>query len=558
MLNPLDALIAGERERQRGRLARAALLAGLVAGASVLLLGISGWFITAAAMAGLAGPIAAQGFNYMLPSAGIRLLAIVRTGARYGERLASHEAAFGALAQIRPTLFRGIAAGSVAKALTLTAGEATARMVGDVDAIEAQFVRRSAPWSAAAALVSGLSLTWLGGAAAAFTTALCLAGLLAITERLARRLEAPGRRVQHAGGALKEEVAALAEAAPELRCYGLEGWAAARIEEKSAALTDAQRDQARVLGWFEFLPALAIGIASGATLLLSSGAGAPITALAALAAAMTIDGATPLVRSFAVRGAVREAEARLGALLPTGETTPCGADLQADRLPIDLGTGEAIAPGSRCALVGPSGAGKTSMIEALIGLRAIERGRIRLGSLDLADVTAATLRRCFAWAPQDATLISGTVRDNLRLARADVDEEAMWQALEDAVLDERVRALRMGLDSWIGENGARLSGGERRRLSLARAYLADASWLLLDEPTEGLDGATRERVIAHLDERLARTGQGMLVVSHRSAVLQLCDRIQRVDRSTTLVQRPPPAPIGRVMEVAHDGRASGC
>ncbi|WP_306286274.1 hypothetical protein [Sphingomonas sp. Ant20] len=222
MTGPLDRLLAQERRAQRPLLARAALLAALVAAASVLLLGLSGWFITAAAIAGLAGPAAALAFNYMLPSAGIRLLAILRTGARYGERLASHEAAFGALARIRPAIFRVLAAQPAGTALAFGTGEATARLIGDVDAMEMQFVRQSAPWGVAAALIAGLGLVSLGSVGASIATACCMAVLLIVADRLARRSAPLGQAVQYAAGALRETFAGLADAAPELRCFGLE------------------------------------------------------------------------------------------------------------------------------------------------------------------------------------------------------------------------------------------------------------------------------------------------------------------------------------------------
>ncbi|TPG54080.1 amino acid ABC transporter ATP-binding/permease protein [Sphingomonas glacialis] len=528
-MTPLAVLLAEQRRRQRSMLARAAGYAALVSAASVLLLGLSGWFITAAAIAGLAGPIVVQGFNYMLPSAAIRLLAIVRTGARYGERLASHEAAFGALARIRPALFRAIAAAPVSRALGFSTGEATARIVQDVGVIETRFAMASAPWGLAAAAVAGACLAVLGGCAAALAVLACLGVLLLVADRLARGLEEPGRAVQRAAGALKDELAAHAAAAAELRCYDLEGWAAARIGARSDVLGEAVATQTAALGWFELAQAVAIALAAGAVTVLAREHGAAIVALGALAAAMTIDGAAPLVRRIAQRGAVREAEARLGGLLEQ-EAPPVSRGSASVRPSIRLAQSDSpLAPGTRVHLSGRSGAGKTRLVETLLGLRAADRGQIWLDDYDLADLAPADRRDLFAWAPQDAALLSGTVRDNLLLGCADADDTALWDALHDAALDDHVRALPHGLDSWIGENGARLSGGERRRLALARAYLRPAPWLVLDEPSEGLDRATEEVILARLTARLAMTRQGLLLVSHRPALAALCERVVVLD-----------------------------
>ncbi len=129
----------------------------------------------------------------------------------------------------------------------------------------------------------------------------------------------------------------------------------------------------------------------------------------------------------------------------------------------------------------------------------------------------------FALAPQDAGLLAGTVRENLLLADPAAAEPVLWGVLHDTVLDERVRALPQGLDTWIGENGMNLSGGERRRLVLARAYLRNAPWLLLDEPTEDLDAVTETTVVRRLQARLASRRQGALIVSHRNEPLRICD-----------------------------------
>lgn len=548
-MTALERLLGEQRRRQAPLLLRAGGYAALVAGASVALLGLSGWFITAAAAAGGAGVIVAQGFNYMLPSATIRLCAIARTGARYGERLASHEAAFGALARIRPALFAAIAAAPVTRALALSTGEATARIVQDVAVLETRFAMRSAGWGLAASAISGAALTALGGLGAMLITLACLAALMLVADRLATVLEARGRAVQRAGGALKEEIADHITARAELRCYGLEAWAAERIAVRSDALGDAVVAQARGLGWFDLAHAVALAVAAAGVLLVALGHGRPIAALGALAAVKTLDGAAPWVRRLAQRGAVREATARLDALLDDAPTFAGSIhDLTRPAITFAQAPGFVLLPGTQVRIAGCSGAGKTRLVETLLGLRVDTPGQIRLDGHDLADIAPRQRRKLFAWAPEDAALLSGTVRDTLLLACPDADEALLWRALHDAALDLCIRALPDGLDCWIGENGARLSGGERRRLALARAYLRPAPWLLLDEPSEGLDAATERLIVTRLADRLAASGQGLLLVSHRPALAALCPR------QVTIVAASPIWTVAD-LERAEDGAA---
>ncbi|WP_322963941.1 amino acid ABC transporter ATP-binding/permease protein [Sphingomonas fuzhouensis] len=492
-------LLTGEMRRERLGLIRAGLLAAAVAAATVALLGLSGWFITAAGAAGLAGPVVAQGFNYLLPSAAIRLLAIVRTGARYGERLAGHAAAFAILSRVRPALYRAIAAAPPARALGLTSGEASARLVQDVGAVEMAIARRPARVGAVASVASGAALCWLARPVAALALVLLVMAVLAVAFRLSRSLDEAGRDVQRLQGALRDLLASYLAAAPELRCYAMEETALARIATVDTALAKARRRQMLGFGAIEGVSATATGMAAVGAFLLAWPSGVPLASLAALAGVTAIDGLMPFLRECAARGSTREAEARLADLFMTGDAASAPALPVFGYLPKT----------SRIAITGPSGAGKTTLVETLLGLRD-------------ADRAPAQRRARFAWSPQDAQLLAGTIRDNLRLAHPSADDAAMWEALDDACLAEVVHALPQGLDSWIGEDGTRLSGGERRRLSLARAYLAPAPWLLLDEPTEALDARTERRVIDRLTARLARTGQGLIVVTHRPALLALC------------------------------------
>ncbi len=537
MTTPLRRLITAERRRQRGRLLVAGLSAACVAAASVLLLGISGWFITGAALAGAAGVVAASAFNYMLPSAFIRLLAILRTGCRYSERLVGHDAALHALARIRPALYQALAAAPPAEALAISAGDAAARMVQDVDEIEAHFVRRSTVWSAVAACGTGVALLLLVGAAATAGVVAVLAATLFAARRLAAAMEARGRAVPDANGRLKQDFAMLASAAPELRAYGLEDWAAERIADRAQTLVAAQERVTAAGGWFELLQACAAGLAAMLALGMAHAAPLPMAALATLGAVMMIDGAASYMRGLQRRGTLLAAEARLDAMLAPADA-PAGASIAAMTEPPAIALLDIpvrLAPGALVGISGPSGCGKTTFIEQLLKLRDIERDRIRLGGVEINDLDPASVRRCFATAPQTATLLAGTVRDNLLLAQPGATGVEIWTALHDAALDDRVRALPDGLDTWLGEDGARLSGGERRRLALARAFLRDAPWLLLDEPTEGLDQRTEAVVVERLRARLAARGQGAVLVSHRMAPLAACDMVLAFDGDPMLV-----------------------
>ncbi|MFN3521233.1 MAG: amino acid ABC transporter ATP-binding/permease protein [Phenylobacterium sp.] len=517
---PLARFLAGQVRRRRTELLAAGLCAALTAAASTALLGVSGWFLAGAALAGAAGPIAAQAFNYLLPSAGIRLFAIVRTAGRYGERLLSHQAALRALAELRPALFAALAAASPQRALALSSGEAAARLVQDVEAVETRFVRRSAPWAAAAGAGAAATLIAL---ASPWASAAFLAGFALLATgggALARRLGAdPGREGQRAAGALKDSLAGYAAAAPELHCFGLVDRAVDAVMAHEAALSDARLRRADAEALLGAVQAGLSAATLAAVIALSAGAPLPMAALAALAALAGLEGAAGLLRAAEQSGPLAEAEQRLSELMdqppaPRPESTPRSA------LRLD---GHELAPGARIALVGPSGAGKTRTLEALVGLRPAPDGRIVVDAEPLESLPIGAARRLFAFAPQDARLVTGTVRENLAMAAPKASEAELWTALADAVLDARVRDLPGGLDAWLGDGGQRLSGGERRRLSLARAYLRQAPFLLLDEPTEGLDAATEARVTEALDRRLGRTGQGLVLVSHRPAPLALCE-----------------------------------
>ncbi len=177
--------------------------------------------------------------------------------------------------------------------------------------------------------------------------------------------------------------------------------------------------------------------------------------------------------------------------------------------------------GGRLALVGASGSGKSTLIKLLMRFYAAQSGTLSLGGTPITRLSAEDIRSRFALVDQRAELLSTTVRANLRLADPDASEDALWDALEKARAADFVRAMPDQLTTWIGEQGGLVSGGQARRLALARAFVKKAPVLLLDEPTEGLDEATEADFLDALDRWLDEDARrSVLIVTHRARLLE--------------------------------------
>ncbi|MGA1808640.1 MULTISPECIES: ATP-binding cassette domain-containing protein [Sphingobium] len=502
-------------------LRRATLCAVIAALAGIALLALAGWFLTAAAMAGAAGTLAVQAFNYLVPSAAIRLLAILRTVSRYGERLWSHRAALEAMGGLRASLFARLAAQDSRTALPLSSGDAAARLTGDIDALEDLVVRRPSRIAGLMAALAGVMLAASGGWLSALLLAVMLAALPLLLRSLARRLtEGPAQQAADALGALRARYVELASARSEIAAYGLGDRVMAelapltrRLDRARARLFIGEGVQAALLAAYSALAVMLV--------LLGADAPAPLVALALLASAGAVEAMAGLSRTAFRQASVDAGLARLAALdaLPLDDAP---APFTATAQVIRLGDVE-LCPGARVAITGRSGSGKSLLAEGLAGLRPITADAA-LGSHLLAACCGAELHDQFALSPQDAPMLAGSIADNLRLARPGIDAADMADALHVACLDQRIASLPGGIDYRLGEAGGTLSGGERKRLSLARALLTGRPWLLLDEPTEGLDAATEALLISRLRIWLDRTGTGLILISHRPAPLTLTDR----------------------------------
>jgi ATP-binding cassette subfamily C protein CydC len=517
LINELLASAGAGTNRLRMAVA-CAILASL---AAIALLGISGWFLTQAAIAGAAGAAAVQAFNYLIPSAGIRLLAIVRTAARYGERLLGHQAALQAMADLRTRLFSRRSAED-SRGRSSDPRTASATLLDDIAALEDIVMRRPAWFAGLAGCAVSIAFVSATGLAAAIGQALLLTAIPFLVRWLtARFTDEPARMATSQAVAMRSQFTEFAASRSEIASYGL----AQRVTDEMAPLWDRFEEskeqllkgEALITGLLGAYMALAVGL----VLVLGDGP-APVMAMALLASGAGVEAMSGFARTSLRQAGIEQSLRRLSALSQS-EKVALKYELSAPDAH-DLVIGEhQVVPGERIALTGISGSGKTRLLEALAGLRQPVHA-LELDGKDISELSADQLRRQFALAPQDPMLLIGTIEDNLRVAAPSLSERQLSDALEIACLDERISAAPMGIATWLGAEGGFLSGGERKRLALARAILARRPWLLLDEPTEGLDALTEQRLISNLQKWLDETGTGLLLVSHRTAPMALTAR----------------------------------
>jgi len=544
ILLPLIALFWRERGASLALGAALSVLAMLAGGG---LLGLSGWFITASAFAGLTVATAAV-FDVFAPSAGIRMLAIGRTAARYGERLVTHDATLRVLAALRERLFRGWAEPAAAAAMIRRPAKLLFRLTNDVDALDSLYLRVLVP--AVVAVLAAIAVTialsfidpWLGLIAGTWLITLCL-GLSLAAGRLALK---PGRRRAHAMEALRARAIDLVAGQTDLAMAGQLQSQRAAIADADARLARADNDLNRIDS------AVATGFSLGATLLLT----ATLLTVALLAKQGTIGApaaAFALLIAFAAtepfaamrRGALEFGRTLLAARRIAPPLNPAAVRLEPteqqaghafqlagvvaghdEAHPVLKDVSLSLSVGERLAIVGQSGVGKSTLLALLAG-------EIIAAGGSVASLRAAALT-------QRTELFQDTVRDNLKLADPHADDNRLRGALAAAGLLEDIEALPHGLSTRLGEGGGGLSGGQLRRLALARLLLRDAPLWLLDEPTEGLDATTARTVL----ERLASVadGRSLVIATHIRREAALADRIVLLEggRITASAQRDTP------------------
>ncbi|MFS2151080.1 thiol reductant ABC exporter subunit CydC [Rhizobium sp. Rhizsp42] len=522
------------REKKRGLLL-GAVMSAATAGAGIALLGLSGWFITATAIAG-ASVATAITFDVFAPSAGIRLLAIGRTASRYGERLTTHDATLAVLAALRERLFRGWAQAGAARDLARRPARLLFRLTGDIDALDSLYLRVLVPAGVAilAAIATGIALGLMHPLFGLSAALLLLVAGLGIPLCAGHLAAAHARRRAYGIEALRARTIDLIAGQSDLLMAG-------RIEAQTAAIAAADRyseDADNRLNRIESTVTLGFGIAStvlltGALLAVAALAGAgtitaPVAALGILIAFAAVEPFGALRRGALELGRTLLAAKRIGPRLADDTATRqhdapaaglavqlagVSAAYDAAATPVLADINLALKPGEKLALIGASGAGKSTLLALLAGEIEPLKGKV-------TNETATLLT-------QRTELFKDTVAGNLRLACPNATESDLKSALAAAGLLADIAALPEALEARLGEGGMGLSGGQSRRLALARLFLRDTPLWLLDEPTEGLDRATALDVMARLSEKA--NGRSLVIATHIRREAEIADVIATLD-----------------------------
>jgi len=545
--------------RHRRQLSTAALAGAVAAGCGIGLMGTAAFMISRAA---LRPPV----LYLMVAMAGVQAFGIGRATFRYAERLAGHDAALRILAGLRVSVYRRLERLAPGGLAVFRSGDLVSRLVADIDGLADWWLRVLLPYVVAA--MAG------AGTVAVMAALLPAAGLVVAATLLAAALVAPwvaslvARRAERQLAPCRGELASasldLLGGAGELIAFGAEQATLAQLSAADRTVSRCERRSALGRGTGAAVASLAAGGALWGSLVLGVGAvrsGAlpglalAVLVLVPLAAHEVFAGLAPAAQQLP---RIRSAAARVAAVLaapdPVHEPGPGMASPLPPHAPYDIridgltarwrpdgpdvlrDVSLVVPSGQRVVITGPSGSGKTTLAMVLLRFLDPAAGTVTLGGVDITTIDGDALRTVIGLCAQDAHIFDSTLAENLRLARHEASDVDLRAALRRARLLSWAESLPDGLDTAVGEHGARLSGGQRQRLALARVLLADFPVVILDEPAEHLDEETAA-ALTHdlLEETCDRT---VLLISHRTGMLDAADHILRLQDGA--ITRLPP------------------
>jgi len=535
------------------------------------LLSLSGWFLSASAVAGLSVTTAMM-FNYFAPAAGVRFFSIARTASRYGERLATHEATFRLLTQLRSWVWCKIWPLSAKNLQGLRQGDLLNRLVADIDTLDHLYLRLITPMTAVLVVLGALYVfvSWFDAKLALTLCAMLLSVWLILPYVFYRLGHRSGIDQLEHKRQFRVLLLEFIQGQAEISLFGATQRFRERLTQAEIAMLSSQRAMASVTALSQAGMIVFHGLAVAVMFYMAaSGVGdnvppGPLLAMIVFMTMACIEMLMPISGAFqhlsgCIRAATRVNELveqdsdicfneasnikltsgsiELNQLVFSYDASAASQVADSIGNAVLNGLNLSIKPGEKVAILGQTGCGKSTLLSLITRQWQQDSGTISLGGVDIAAYSQAALSEGITLVSQRVYLFSGTLRANLTLAQPDVEllatrtERKQARLINDAVLLEVLNRVGLSvltrgekaLDAWIGEGGRQLSGGEQRRIGVARALLRDAPILLLDEPTEGLDKRTEREILAILFE--FAKDKTVLMISHRLTAMAQMDCI---------------------------------
>ena len=540
-------------------------LSVLTALSAILLMGLSGWFITSAGVVAMASPVISAGFNFLQPAVQIRALAMVRTLSRYAERLINHDVSFRLLTDLRCWFFKKMIPIVPASFGRYRSGDILTRITRDIDALDAIYLQVLVPSVVAMIMVCATTYFIFGFAPLiSYTTlGLLLVPGLALPYFAYRRSVSSMGKLAVLNADLKSTLIDSIHGLSELMVYGADQRRLKAFEliSKDTINVNLYVDRLKVfcstftglVRNMALLLALVIGVHMVESELLSG----PYFVMLLLCVLTVFDFVAPLSSAYQSLARTKASAARIQSIaewsngienLPRSYAIdlPKQLDISFENLEFSYAGFELpvlsqftinIPQGRRIAVVGESGTGKTTLLNLLMKFYPPDSGTIRLGGSNIADLDQDHLIESIGLMAQESRLLEATIRENLLIGDPNARTVQLNAVLEQVGLSEFIHGLPNGLETWIGEDGGTVSGGESRRLCLARVILKNAPILLLDEPTDGLDRETEKLVWFALEKFM--TGKTVILVTHRTTGIAFMDDVYVLRNSHIARQMSP-------------------
>ncbi|HIF9257378.1 TPA: heme ABC transporter ATP-binding protein/permease CydC [Photobacterium damselae] len=516
--------------------------------AAISLLTLSGWFIAASAVAGLT--IARETFNYMLPGAGVRGFSMARTAGRWGERVVSHNATFKLLADLRIFFFRKLTPLIPGRQTNLRDADLLNRLVADVDAMDHVYLRLVSPLIVGVLSLIAVTvfLSWFDLTIGLTLGAILLALMLLLPVIFYRLGKRNGEALTYSKANYRITLLDWIQGQAELLLFNAEERYRVQAESEQQSLLTAQRKMANLTGIANAI----LMAATGWTLVLitwiaADGVGGnppdPFVAMVAFATMASFELMMPVAGAFQYLGQTLTSARRLNEIIeakpdtpfdPNGYQAKAQGNITIENIsytyygseqPVLKQVNLSLKQGEKLAILGRTGCGKSTLLQLLTRNWDPQQGQISLDGIPLPQWQEGALRSAMTVVSQRVDVFNGSLRENLLLAKPQASDAECVQALEQVGLTTLLDG--QGLDTWLGEGGRQISGGERRRLGIARALLHDAPILLMDEPTEGLDRKTEQQILELLLEHAK--DKTVIFITHRLIGLDEMDQICLMD-----------------------------